>query len=627
MRSHLVRLWKTLARAVSPPATARPTKRPSWVGHGPERLEERVALSGLQAIGAAPAGCTCPNCARGAAYVLGGGVPGNDPNALKWAQPNGFGTLRTVTYSYSNLLNGGLGGGLSAAQIKAAIQEALGRWAAVAPLRFVELRDGGPAVGWGDYDPTGKPVIRLGHRPKDGGYGTLAYGYYPGSTGFAGDVHFDSLEQWGTNPASGVDLIEVATHEIGHALGLAHSQYGTAIMAGMYAGVYHGPGTSFLYPDDIAGIRALYGAGVGGVVPLAPVLPPGQTFTVIGATLFVQGTVGNDKVEIDAGAAKVTVNGVSYAGSLAAIQAVSVDMGLGGDVANVKGGGAAETFAFRPGQLVMSGGAWSLTLGRAEMIDATGGAGDTATMIGSAGNDLLVSSPGFAQFRGPGFNHVMRGVGPVAAYALAGLDSAVQYGSAGNDAWTANPRVSTMAGGGYSNRADGFEAVYAFSSGGTDTAKLYDSAGNDLFVCGPSSATLKSTRNTYSLVGSNFDTVQAFSTAGTDTAVLYDTAGDDSLIATPTFASLYTAGFRAEASNFDRLFANSRAGDDQAFVYDSAGNDVVGNSGRTVTVSYPMSLAQFTNFSYAAMYGTTGGVNRRPATALPLTVDWYGAWL
>lgn len=626
MRSHLVRFWKSLARVVSPPRTARPATRLSF-GHGPERLEERIALSGLQAPGAAPTGCTCPNCcATGAAYVLGGGVPGNNPTALKWAQPNGFGTLTTVTYSYSNLLNGGLGGGLSAARIKAAIQEAFSRWAAVAPLRFVEQRDAGPVVGGGDYDSTGKPMIRLGQTPMDGGYGTLAYGYYPGPTGFAGDIHFDSREQWTTNPAAGVDLIEVATHEIGHALGLAHSQVGAAIMAGMYAGVYQGPGTSFLYADDIAGIRALYGAGVGGVVPLAPALPPGQTFTVIGATLFVQGTAGNDKVEIDAGAAKVTVNGVSYTGSLAAIQAISVNMDLGGDVAKVKGGDAAETFAFRPGQLIMSGGAWSLTITRTEMIDASGGAGDTATMVGTTGNDLLVSSPGFAQFRGPGFNHVMRGVGSVTAYALAGLDSAVQYDSAGNDTWTANPRISTMAGGGYSTRAEGFEAVYAFSTGGADTAKLYDSVGNDLFVCGPALATMKSTRNTYSLIGSNFDAVQAFSTVGIDTAVLYDTAGDDSLIATPTFASLYTAGFRAEASNFDRLYANSRSGDDQAFVYDSAGNDVVSNSGRTVTVSYPIALAQFTNFNYAAMYGTTGGVNRRPA-AMPLTVDWYGVWL
>jgi hypothetical protein len=60
-----------------------------------------------------------------------------------------------------------------------------------------------------------------------------------------------------------------AIHEIGHTLGLGHSNDPTA---NMYP-VFHrfaGLGTGHLFPDDIAGIQLLYGAGVGSVTPLVP---------------------------------------------------------------------------------------------------------------------------------------------------------------------------------------------------------------------------------------------------------------------------------------------------------------------------------------------------------------------
>lgn len=65
--------------------------------------------------------------------------------------------------------------------------------------------------------------------PFDGVFGVLAHAFYPysGSGVLAGDVHFDDSETWAnhTNTISTqpIDLVSVAIHEIGHALGLGHS--------------------------------------------------------------------------------------------------------------------------------------------------------------------------------------------------------------------------------------------------------------------------------------------------------------------------------------------------------------------------------------------------------------------
>ena len=270
MSEYFVELLRGLGRFFAPARRQSPPARPPQPSRvrGVEILEDRLALSAV-----------LPSSPPGDAFVLGGQDTDPSGPTYHWSQPAGPGSHITITYSYNNLLDGSLGAGLSPASIRAAIQEALSRWASVAPLDFVEVPDSGPPPSSADYDPAGKALIRFGDRPIDGPYNVLAYTYYPGSTGLAGDVQFDSSETWSVNPGQGIDLVEVATHEIGHALGMAHepppSMGGTdAIMNPVYAGRFHGLGTSFLYQDDINGIRALYGAGVGSVQPLVQVSPP-----------------------------------------------------------------------------------------------------------------------------------------------------------------------------------------------------------------------------------------------------------------------------------------------------------------------------------------------------------------
>ena len=116
-----------------------------------------------------------------------------------------------------------------------AITQAFGLWAAVTPLSFSEVPMGTiPDI-----------VIRFvggdhgDGNPFDGPSGVLAHAYYPppGGGTLAGDTHFDEAETWSVNlPASGIDLVTVAGHEFGHALGLAHSQVNGALMYAYYGG-------------------------------------------------------------------------------------------------------------------------------------------------------------------------------------------------------------------------------------------------------------------------------------------------------------------------------------------------------------------------------------------------------
>ncbi len=142
-----------------------------------------------------------------------------------------------------------------------------------------------PSAFGGDirYSAAGTPDIRFGHHFIDGIGQKLAHAFepFPETDGLSGDVHFDSEESWRVNPpnflfggGAGFDFLEVAVHEIGHSLGLDHeplpSEGGNVAILNRFHGAhYSGLGTAFLFEDDINGIKAIYGAGVGSVTNLS----------------------------------------------------------------------------------------------------------------------------------------------------------------------------------------------------------------------------------------------------------------------------------------------------------------------------------------------------------------------
>ena len=134
------------------------------------------------------------------------------------------------------------------------VRQAFDVWAGVTDLEFTEMTAASEAdilLSWvtGDHGD-GSPFDGPGH--------VLAHAFFPPPInphpGIAGDMHFDDAETWSDTGAGGtIDLLTVAIHELGHALGLRHTNDPNAIMFPTYSGPNHTLGS-----DDIAGIRKTY---------------------------------------------------------------------------------------------------------------------------------------------------------------------------------------------------------------------------------------------------------------------------------------------------------------------------------------------------------------------------------
>merc|ERR1719295_372885 len=89
--------------------------------------------------------------------------------------------------------------------------------------------------------------------PFDGPGGTLAHAYFPQ---FGGDMHVDDSEHWSVQSFKGTNLKQTIVHELGHSLGLSHSDKREAVMAPFYRG--WDPHLK-LSNDDVKAIQSLYG--------------------------------------------------------------------------------------------------------------------------------------------------------------------------------------------------------------------------------------------------------------------------------------------------------------------------------------------------------------------------------
>ena len=126
------------------------------------------------------------------------------------------------------------------------INVSMADWEIVSNLRFVLSEDSR------DVD------IRIGWKNIDGANGVLGQTTVP-TSGPLSDViiTLDLAEDWfvgGDSPTGQIDFSSTVTHEIGHAIGIDHSENGAALMNGLYSS------TIFtIQQDDIDAVVSIYG--------------------------------------------------------------------------------------------------------------------------------------------------------------------------------------------------------------------------------------------------------------------------------------------------------------------------------------------------------------------------------
>jgi hypothetical protein len=166
---------------------------------------------------------------------------------------------------------------LAESDVRAALQSVIAEWSGYAAITFTPTTQANATTSIDISFPSGDHGDGFPFTPSGA---VLAHTFYPppNPETIAGDMHVNYDEAWSVNGS--LQLYAVMLHEMGHALGLGHSDSPSDVMYPYYQGTQH------LASGDVQALRTLYAApaSTAPATPATPATPTTPTTTTPATT-------------------------------------------------------------------------------------------------------------------------------------------------------------------------------------------------------------------------------------------------------------------------------------------------------------------------------------------------------